>query len=159
MAASRSIALAAFCFSFVTFAIGSAQIGSVQAADKKEAPACGAISFRPLASGMADGEQDAGLYKSRFVKIEIKATVKSGEPQEYHMVINGKAPTPLNGALPKSADRCLQSKHVVVPVKTMQGACTGTRFRVVTHHEGEDRVAMFFGLKGSEWQLCSAAKL
>jgi len=154
MAAPRAVALAAFCFSLLAVTIGSAK-----AADRKEAPACGAISFRPLASGMSDGEQDAGLYKSRFVKIEVKATVKGGEPQEYHMVINGKAPTPVNGALPKSADRCLQSKHVVVPVKMMQGACTGTRFRVVTHHEGEDRVAMFFGLKGGEWELCSAAKL
>jgi hypothetical protein len=153
MAATRSIALAAFCFSLSTFAIGSAE-----AAIRIEPPGCGAISFRPLASGMADGEQDAGLYKSRFVKIEIKATVKSGEAQEYHMLINGKAPTPLAGDLPKSVDECLKSKHVAVPVKSIQGACVGTRFRVVTQHESADRLAMFFGLKGSEWHLCSAAK-
>ena len=152
MAASCRIALAACLTSLFAFAAGSAQ------AAEKAAPACGAISFRPIASGMSDGEQDAGLYKSRFVKIEIKATVKSGEPQENHMVLNGKAPTPLSGPLPKSVDACLRSKHVVVPVKPMEGACLGTRFRVVTQHEGKDRLAMFFGLKGSEWHLCSAAK-
>ncbi|HUN49526.1 MAG TPA: hypothetical protein VMU42_00340 [Candidatus Sulfotelmatobacter sp.] len=155
MAASCRIALAACLTSFFAFALTCA-IGPAGAAEKA-APACGAISFRPLASGMSDGEQDAGLYKSRFVKIEIKATVKSGEPQEYHMVLNGKTPTPLSGPLPKSVDGCLRSKHVVVPVKQMQGACIGTRFRVVTHHEGKDRLAMFFGLRGSEWHLCSAA--
>jgi len=154
MAASRHIALAVACFALSLCGAAAASVAA-----EKAAPACAAISFRPLAPGMSDGEQDAGLYKSRFVKIEIKATVKSGEAQEYHMLINGKAPEALTGPLPKSVDDCLRSKHVVVPVKNMEGACIGTRFRVVTHHEGDTRLAMFFGLRGSEWHLCSAAKL
>ena len=160
MATSRRIALPLRSSALVFAALGvTAWFALPVAAAEKDAPTCGAITFRPIASGMSDGEQEAGLYKSRFGKIEIRAAVKGGEAQEYHMLFNGKPPTALSGPVPKAAEDCLHSKHVAVPVKSMQGACLGTRFRVVVHHEGNDRLAMFFGLKGSEWNLCSAAKL
>jgi len=38
---------------------------SATKAPGKAAPACSAISFRPLPPGMPDGEQQAGIYKSR----------------------------------------------------------------------------------------------
>ena len=50
----------------------------LQAQSAKEPPSCAAIKFRAVPSGMTDGEQDAGLYKSRFGRIELKATVKTG---------------------------------------------------------------------------------
>ncbi|HYM32261.1 MAG TPA: hypothetical protein VEU47_13230 [Candidatus Cybelea sp.] len=152
----RCIALG---FAAAILAWNTASPAAAAAKAGKEAPSCAAITFRPIASGMSDGEQDAGLYKSRFGKIEVRANVKGGEAQEYHMLFNGKPPTALSGPVPKAAEDCLRTKHVAVPVKQMQGACLGTRFRVVVHHEGADRVAMFFALKGSEWNLCSASKL
>jgi len=30
---------------------------------EKEPPTCAAIGFRPLPSGLSDGDQDAGVYK------------------------------------------------------------------------------------------------
>jgi hypothetical protein len=138
---------------------GGLAVASADAAEGKQPPACAAISFRPLLPGAPDGEQDAGLYKSRFVKIEIKATVKGGLPETYYMMINGARPAPLAGGVPKGSEGCLKSKHVAVPVKTQGATCTGTRFRVVIERSGASKVALFFGLQGNDWALCSAAKL
>lgn len=126
------------------------------AAGKKEPPACAAISFRPIPSGSPDGEQDAGLYKSRFGKIEVKATVKGGLASNYYMVVVGKKvegpATP-----PKVSESCLKSKNVAVPFqKQPAGACTGTRFRVVVDRSGGKSTLAFFGLQGSQWAYCSA---
>lgn len=125
----------------------------------KEAPSCAAVSFRPLISGGPDGEQDAGLYKSRFSKIELKALVKSGEPQTYYMVLNGKKAEPLASGAPKSAEACLKSKNINIPIKTQSPNCTGERFRVAIASSAGEKMAMLFGLKGKEWLFCSASKL
>lgn len=127
------------------------------ATTKKEPPACAAISFRPVATGTPDGEQEAGSYKSRFGRIEIKADVKGGAASNYYMVINGKRadamPTP-----PAASEKCLTSKSVKLPFeKQAQGACTGDRFRVVIDRSGAKPMALFFGLRGNAWAYCNAA--
>src|SRR5689334_6042589 len=92
----------------------------------KEPPSCAAIRFRPLTSGMQDGEQDAGLYKSRFGKLEVRATVKGGEAQDYYVVANGKKLTPVSGGLPKSAASCAQQKKMPTPAsQAAASSCTG----------------------------------
>ncbi len=128
-------------------------------AQKKDPPACAAISFRPIPAGMPDGEQDAGLYKSRFARIEIKAQVRNGQPETYYMLLNGKKPAPISGPLPKAVEPCLQAKHVKLPVKAQDGNCTGTRFRVVIDSSGPQKLAMLFGLHGNDWRYCSAAAM
>ncbi|MBP2300074.1 hypothetical protein [Azospirillum picis] len=128
-------------------------------AEAKDPPACAAISFRPLAAGGPDGEQDAGLYKSRFGKIEVKADVKGGQATNYYMVLNGKK---VDGSTtpPKLSDACLKSKHVKLPfAKQASGACTGSRFRVVVDRSSGKPVAAFFGLQGEDWAYCSATAL
>ena len=60
----------------------------------KAAPACSAISFRPLPQGMPDGEQQAGMYKSRHGRLELRAEVKQGNPSDYYVT------------LCRQADRC-----------------------------------------------------
>ncbi|PWC95215.1 hypothetical protein [Azospirillum sp. TSO5] len=128
-------------------------------AEAKDPPACAAISFRALPSGAPDGEQDAGLYKSRFGKIEVKADVKGGQATTYYMVLNGKkVDGPANP--PKMSDACLKSKHVKLPfAKQPQGTCTGSRFRVVVDRSSGKPVAAFFGLQGEDWAYCSATTL
>ncbi len=143
----------------VLLAAGGLAVASADAAEGKQPPACAAISFRTLAAGVADGEQDAGLYKSRFVKIELKATVKGGVAETYFMTINGKRPDALAGGIPKSAEGCLKSKHVAIPAKAQGATCTGSRFRVVIERSGDRKTAMLFGLQGNDWQFCSAAKI
>jgi hypothetical protein len=77
----------------VGLAVGLATLG-VNAASRpsaqKTAPACGALRFRPLPSGMSDGEQQAGLYRSRFARLELRAEVKQGEPVDYFVTSGGK---------------------------------------------------------------------
>jgi hypothetical protein len=55
----------------------------------KPAPACSAIAFRALPMGNGDGEQIAGLYKSRLARLELRATVQNGAPANYYLVANG----------------------------------------------------------------------
>nr|WP_114861673.1 hypothetical protein [Azospirillum brasilense] len=128
-------------------------------AQKKEPPACGAVSFRAIAPGAPDGETDAGLYKSRFGKIEVKAEVKGGQATNYYMVLNGKR-IDASANPPKAADSCLKSKSVKLPYqKQAAGACTGNRFRVVIDRSGKQPVALFFGLHGDDWAYCSGTTL
>lgn len=55
-------------------------------AEAKDPPACAAVSFRTIVPGGPDGEQDAGLYKSRFGKIEVKADVKGGQGTNLSLI-------------------------------------------------------------------------
>ena len=80
---------------------------------------------------MADGNQQSGLYRSRYGSIVLQAKVQGGQPTDYFMELNGKTPEPSPPLFPKSADGCLKSKSVKLPVAKAQGACVGTRFRVV----------------------------
>lgn len=142
------------------FAAAGLAVVSADAAEKGKAPpACGALSFNPVASGLPDGEHDAGMYKSRYGKVSLKAVVRGGLAIDHYLMLNGqKAPT-LTGGVPKGTDTCLKSKHVSVPAKVQTTGCTGNRFRVVLDRSGKNKVAMLFGLQGNEWQFCSASSL
>jgi hypothetical protein len=127
---------------------------SFAAPPQKTPPACAAIAFRPVASGMSDGEQDAGLYKSRFGRIELKATVKSGEAQDYHVEVDGKQPMTAATA-PAGLASCAQAKKLPAP-STASGACTGDGFKVVVDHAGKDRLVALYARKGKDWHFCRA---
>jgi hypothetical protein len=122
----------------------------------KEPPSCAAIRFRPLAAGMQDGEQDAGLYKSRFGKLEVRGTVKGGEPQDYYVVANGKKLAPVAGGVPKSAASCAQQKKMPAPASQTVSSCTGDAFTVVIDRAGNQRTALFYGHQNGAWKFCSA---
>jgi len=153
------MSLSRLCGTALVAGLAAVTLATPAHAQKKEPPACAAISFRPIAPGAPDGETDAGLYKSRFGKIEIKADVKGGQATNYFMVLNGKK---IDAAAnpPKAADSCLRSKHVKLPFqKQAAGACTGSRFRVVIDRSGKQPVALFFGLQGEDWAYCSGTTL
>jgi hypothetical protein len=120
----------------------------------KEPPACAAIAFRPLPSGISDGDQQAGTYKSRHARLELMATVKQGEATDYFVLANGKrlAAAP---ALPSSAASCAATKKMPEPGKPAV-SCTGQRFTVVIDHSDKERLALLYGMQGSSWQFCSA---
>ena len=130
---------------------------SAQAKDKP--PACAAISFHPLPMGMQDGTQDAGLYRSRFGKIVLRAEVSGGQAKNYFMEVDGKKPAPLAGAVPASANSCLNSKHVKTPAPSAGAQCLGERFRVVIDRSAKGRLIMLFTLQGDAWHLCSASEV
>ena len=154
MASMRVLGLAALGFCMIA---ALAVAGPAAAADKRAAPACSAINFRPVASGLPDGDHEAGRYNSRFAKIVLMATVKGGAA-DYYVTFNGKRPAAL-ASVPETVTPCLRSKNVTVPIKPAGAACTGSRFRVVVDHVGNEKTALLFGLHGKEWRLCSASKV
>ena len=127
--------------------------------DSKGPPACGAISFRPLGSGLQDGTQNAGLYRSRFGKIVLRAEVGGGQAKNYFVEVNGKQLEPIKGALPTAVNSCLNSKNVKTPVPAAGTSCIGERFRVVLDNTGSQKFVMLFGLQGDIWKLCSASHM
>lgn len=157
------IALAAAMIAATAFVSPTTGMSAEKKADthktaEKGPPACGAVSFRPLPAGMADGNQQSGLYRSRYGSIVLQAKVQGGQPTDYFMELNGKAPEPFTATLPKSADGCLKSKSVKLPVAKAQGACVGSRFRVVLDRSTPQPLALLFALQGDDWKLCSTAK-
>ena len=53
----------------------------------KAAPSCAALAFRPVPAGASDGEQSAGMYRSRFARLELRASIKSGAPANYYIMV------------------------------------------------------------------------
>jgi hypothetical protein len=121
----------------------------------KAAPACAAIAFRPVPSGMSDGEQQAGIYKSRHARLELRAVVKQGEPVDYFVVVGGKRLAAAPASLPETAASCAAAKKMPAP-GTSASPCTGQRFTVVVAHAGNERLALLYGLDGATWRFCSA---
>lgn len=142
----------------LSLALGIATFG-VDAAnkpsDQKAAPACGALRFRPLPSGMSDGEQQAGMYRSRFARLELRAEVKQGEPVDYFVTSGGKRLGAASANLPDAAMSCAAAKRMPAP-GAPASPCTGQGFTVVIAHSGDQRLALLYGLDKSTWRFCSA---
>jgi len=128
-------------------------------AQTKEPPACSAIAFRPLPSGLSDGVQNAGLYHSRFGRMEVKANVKNGQPQGYFVEIDGKPPVKVAAQdLPKDVAACAKLKRMSAPGKG-EDPCMGDRLTVLTSHSGDKRYYLLYGHEGhgaEAWHFCSA---
>ena len=142
-------------------AVGLAALGASgpqAAAADSGPPACAKILFRPLLSGLNDGEQEAGIYTSRFGHIELKATVKGGEPQDYYLTAKNKPLGALPGAVPPAAVDCVKDKKMPLPSKA-GASCTGQRFATVIAHSGKEKVALLYGLHDREWVYCSAGTI
>jgi hypothetical protein len=121
----------------------------------RAAPACSAISFRPLPPGMPDGEQQAGMYKSRHGRLELRAEVKQGNPSDYYVTSAGKRVAAAPASLPEAALTCAAAKKMPKP-DTPASSCTGQRFTVVVAHTGDQRLALLYGQEGGSWHFCSA---
>jgi hypothetical protein len=122
---------------------------------QKAPPACAAITFHPLPSGMTDGEQQAGMYKSRHARLALHAQVKQGEPVDYFVVASGKRLAGGPASLPETATSCAAAKKMPAPA-TPASSCTGQRFTVVVAHSGNDRLAMLYALDDTAWRFCTA---
>jgi hypothetical protein len=118
-------------------------------------PTCAAISFRPLPQGMTDGEQQAGMYKSRHARLELRAEVKQGTPVGYFATSGGKRLAAPPASLPEAAANCATAKKMPKP-ETPASSCTGQRFTVVVAHAGSERLALLYALDGGSWHFCSA---
>src|SRR5437667_9446135 len=121
----------------------------------KAPPSCAAITFRPLPPGMPDGEQQAGMYKSRHARLALRADVKQGNPVDYYVTAGGKRVAAAPANLPEAATSCAAAKKMPKP-EAPASSCTGQRFTVVVAHAGEQRLALLYAQDGSTWRFCSA---
>jgi len=129
------------------------------AAAPKAAPGCAAIDFRPIAAGMADGEHESGMYKSRFGRIEVKATVKGGQATDYNAYVNGK-PLKAVARVPEAAAACANAKKTAAPLAgPSPSACTGARLRTVVATAGSEKFIMLYALNGKAWTFCRAGSV
>jgi hypothetical protein len=124
-------------------------------APQKAPPTCQAIKFRPLPSGMTDGEQQAGMYKSRYARLELRAQIKQGEPVDYFVTAGGKRLAAAPTSLPEAASSCAAAKKMPAP-GAPASSCTGQRFTLVIAHSGKERLALLYGLDGANWRFCNA---
>src|SRR5437868_9554759 len=92
------------------------------AAAGKAAPSCAALAFRPVPAGASDGEQSAGMYRSRFARLELRASVKSGAPANY--VMAGGTRLAAAQSVPATAGKCATLENMPMPQATAD-ACTG----------------------------------
>lgn len=123
----------------------------------KPAPACSAITFRslPAGAGEGEGEQTAGLYKSRLARLELRATVQNGAPANYYLVANGNRLSSAKGSLPAAADTCAATKKMPKP-DIVSASCNGERFSLIIAHTGSERYALLYGIEGTTWKYCGA---
>ncbi|MGA8551084.1 MAG: hypothetical protein WB678_12705 [Stellaceae bacterium] len=118
-------------------------------------PACGALSFRAVAAGAADGDQQAGFYRSRYGSLALHADVKQGKAVDYFVLADGKRLGAAPANLPDWATNCAAAKKLPAPVAAGASSCTGDRFRVVLAHQGGTRLALLYGLDGATWRFCN----
>jgi hypothetical protein len=123
---------------------------------EKGPPACSALTFRALTTGVSEGEQQAGFYRSRFGALALRAEVKQSHPVNYFIEANGKQLTAAPAPLPSWAENCAAAKGLPKPAGAGISPCTGQRFRVALAHSGEKRLALLYGFDGSTWHFCSA---
>ena len=121
----------------------------------KPAPSCAALAFRPVPVGTSDGEQTAGMYRSRFARLELRATVQNGTPANYYMVASGTRIAAAQG-LPETAANCAALKKMPLPQAATADSCTGDRFTMIVAHAGDKRYAMLYAASGSNWRFCNA---
>ncbi len=136
-------------------ALLAASLASAPAATSAQPPNCAAIAFRPILSRIGDGQQDAGLYKSRFGRIEVKATVKDGRTQNYFVEINGKPLAPIRGPLPDTLATCAKAKRLSAPT-TPEPDCVGDQLTVLIDHSSDDRYVLLYVHRAGSWRFCSA---
>jgi len=121
---------------------------------KKEPPSCSAITFRPLVPDMGEGEQEAGLYKSRFGRILVKGTVKGGRVESHFVTVNNNHPAPAAN-LPASVASCAAAKKLPAPGRPVE-SCLGDRLQVLVSHDADKRYVLLYAREAGKWQLCSA---
>jgi hypothetical protein len=124
-------------------------------ADSSDPAGCAALAFRAVGPGLADGEQDAGFYKSHLGKIEVLALIKSGAAQNYFVQMNGKALAPVTGGLPDGIASCAKAKRLEPP-SNPDSVCTGDRLVVLIGHDTERHYVLLYAHRGNVWHFCSA---
>jgi hypothetical protein len=148
---SRAFPLLSFTALSLAVVATISSIGPAHA-QKKEPPSCAAITFRPLPEGVTDGDQEAGLYKSRFGRVIVNGSVKGGRAETYFVTVNGKKLA--SAAAPATAASCATTKKLPAPTGSMD-ACLGERFQVMIDRQGDKRYVALYTRTATGWKFCS----
>jgi len=105
-------------------------------------------------AGASDGEQTAGMYRSRFARLELRASVQNGAPANYYIVAGGTRITAAQG-LPEAATNCATLKKMPKPQAAVD-SCTGDRFTMIVAHAADKRYALLYAANGNNWRFCNA---
>ena len=155
--ASAAVSVAVLCALGASPARAAAKPAHNQAAGKA-APSCAALAFRPVPAGATDGEQTAGMYRSRFARLELRASVQNGAPANYYVMAGGTKLAAAQ-AVPASVGNCATAKKMPSPqAAAASGAesCIGDRFTLVVSHADDKRYALLYAANGGNWKFCSA---
>ena len=88
----------------------------------KAPPACSAITFRSLAAGMTDGEHEAGMYKSRYGRLELYGEVKQGPRSTITCSRAASASPPLPAASPRRLSAVPRQRRCRSPRRPLRPA-------------------------------------
>lgn len=145
----------AFVLVAACVAIGFARLAP--AAEPLSSQNCAAIAFHPVAPGTADGQQEAGFYKSRLGRIEVRASVKGGTVTRYYVSLDGAVLAPLRGALPPLVAACAKAKRLAPPLHP-DGSCVGDRLVVMIADADGHHFLLLYARHGHAWHFCSAGR-
>jgi hypothetical protein len=126
----------------------------VRAADAPSGASCATIAFRPIAPGLADGDQTAGYYKSRIGRIEVTARVRGGKAQRYFVLLDGRLPPAVREKLPATIVACTKAKRLSPP-ENPDTNCLGDRLVVLIAHTPEQRYLLLYTHRANGWHFCS----
>lgn len=126
-----------------------------RAAERLSSRVCAAIAFHPLPSGRADGEHEAGYYKSRLGRIDVRAFVRNGAPQYYYVALDGAPLVQVHGPLPPLVVACAKAKRLTAPVRPDR-SCLGDRLVVLIADADEHHYLLLYARHGRVWRFCSA---
>ena len=146
-------------FALVLFA-GLAAVGvglTARAAEQLSSRSCAAIAFHPIASGRADGEHEAGYYKSRLGRIEVRASVKNGAAWRYYVSLDGAVLAPVHGQLPPLVAACARAKRLSAPLQPERG-CLGDRLVVLIADAEKHHYLLLYARHGHAWRFCGAGQ-
>jgi len=127
------------------------------AAERLSSRSCAAIAFHPIAAGTADGEQEAGYYKSRLGRIEVRASVTGGAARRYYVSLDGALLALVRGPLPPLVTACAKAKRLSAPLEPDR-SCLGDRLVVLIADTDEHHYLLLYARRGRAWHFCSAGR-
>jgi hypothetical protein len=127
-------------------------------ATRKQAAAqvCAAVILSGVASGAADGRQQAGYYNSQLGRLELHAEVADGAARDYRLSLAGQRLVAAPRPWPKAVTTCLKAKGVGSaghdPVE-----CHGDRFKVIMTRAASAQYLLLYAMtKPGPWRFCRA---
>lgn len=146
-------------FAFVLIAALTAIGFAVPArsAERLSSQNCAAIAFHPVAPGVGAGEQEAGYYKSRLGRIEVRASVRNGTASRYYVSLDGAVLGPVHGTLPPLVAACAKAKRLSPPLHP-DSSCVGDRLVVLIADAEGHHYLLLYARRGRAWHFCSAGR-